>query len=148
MNKHELSGDVRYAGGKVEKAVGDLVGDREMQANGLKNQVAGGAENLIGRAQAVAGDVADATASLIDRARDRAADLVGRSGKDVGKDFEDGADKAAHELRHGARKAEKELRRGAKDVKAAVRGDAPVWAVIAALAGGYAIGALIHGRRA
>jgi uncharacterized protein YjbJ (UPF0337 family) len=153
MNKHELSGDVRYAGGKVEKAVGDLVGNREMQANGVKNQVAGGAENLIGRAQAVAGDVADATASLIDRARDRAADLVGRSGKDVGgkdvgKDLRDGADKAEHELRHGARKAEKELRRGAKRAEAAVRGDAPVWAVIAALAGGYAIGALIHGRRA
>lgn len=144
MNKHELGGDVRYAGGKVEEAVGDLIGNREMQANGVKNQVAGGAENLIGRAQAMAGDVADATSSLIDRARDRAADLVGRSGKDL----RDGADKAEHELRHGAQKAEKELRRGAKRAEAAVRGDAPVWAVIAALAGGYAIGALIHGRRA
>lgn len=148
MNKHELGGDVRYAGGKVEEAVGDLIGNREMQANGVKNQVAGGAENLIGRAQAMAGDVADATSSLIDRARDRAADLVGRSGKDMGKDLRDGADRAEHELRHGARKAEKELRRGAKRAEAAVRGDAPVWAVIAALAGGYAIGALIHGRRA
>lgn len=148
MNKHELGGDVRYAGGKVEKAVGDLVGDREMQANGVKNQIAGGAENLLGRAQAVAGDVADATASLIDRARDRAADLVGRSGKDVGDDLRDGADKAGHDLRHGARKAETALHRGAKDARAAVRGEAPVWAVIVALAGGYAVGALIHGRRA
>ncbi len=148
MNKHELGGDVRYAGGKVEEAVGGLIGDREMQANGVKNQVAGGAESLLGRAQAMAGEVADATSLLIDRARDRAADLVGRSGKDVGKDLRDGADRAEHELRHGARRAEKELRRGAKRAEAAVRGDAPVWAVIAALAGGYAIGALIHGRRA
>ncbi len=133
MNKHELGGDVRYAGGKVEEAVGDLIGNREMQANGVKNQVVGGAENLLGRAQSVAGDVADVTASLIERARDRAADLVGRSSKDLG---------------HEADKAERELRRGAKHAKAAVHGDAPVWAVIAALAGGYAIGALIHGRRA
>lgn len=155
MNKHELGGDVRYAGGKVEEAVGDLIGNREMQANGVKNQVVGGAENLLGRAQSVAGDVADATASLIERARDRAADLVGRSGKDLGheadkaeRDLRRGAKHAEHELRHGANRAEKELRRGARRAEAAVRRDAPVWAVIAALAGGYAIGALIHGRRA
>lgn len=144
MNKHEVHGSVRYAGGKVEKAVGDLVGSRDLQVDGVVDQVAGGAENMFGRAQSVAGEVADATPSLIDHARDRASRFLGRSGRDL----REGVQKAEHELRHGARKAETELRRGARRAGAAVRGDAPLWWTLAALAGGYALGALIHGRRA
>ncbi|WP_230483211.1 CsbD family protein [Sphingomonas sp. Leaf21] len=121
MNKHELRGDARYLGGKVEKAVGDVVDSRDWKVAGVKDQVVGGAEHLYGRAQSVAGNIADATPSLIEEARERTGDALERS-RDLA-------------TREGRRAAD------------AVRGNsAAAWAVGAAVLG-YAIGALIHGRR-
>lgn len=121
MNKHELHGGVRYYGGKVEKAIGDAVESRDWQVDGVKDQVAGGAEHLFGRAQSIAGDVADATPGLIEEAREKLGDAAERS---------------AHAARRGTR--------AAADM---VRGnDRIAWALAAAL-GGYALAWALHGRR-
>jgi ElaB/YqjD/DUF883 family membrane-anchored ribosome-binding protein len=121
MNKHEVHGGARYLGGKVEKAVGDVVEKRDWQVGGVVNQVAGGAENMFGRAQSVAEDVADATPHLIDEAREKIGDVADRS-----------VDAA---------------KRGAEVTRDAVRGNEGVAIGIGAAVFGYAIGWLVHGRR-
>ena len=122
MNKHELHGGARYLGGKVEKAIGDTVDSRDWQVSGVKDQVAGGAENLFGRAQSIAEDVADATPGLIEEARGKAGDVAAR--------------------------ATEAARRGAHEARAAVRGgdERLLWAALAAL-GGFALGWLASGPR-
>lgn len=80
MNKHELHGGARYVGGKVEKAVGDVAERRDWQSDGVLNQIAGGAENLLGRAQSVASDVAEMAPGVIDDARERIGDAVDQAG--------------------------------------------------------------------
>ncbi|KQN26629.1 hypothetical protein ASE86_11180 [Sphingomonas sp. Leaf33] len=121
MNKHEIHGGARYVGGKIEKAVGDAVDSRNWQVDGVVNQVAGAAENMFGRAQSVAEDVADATPGLIEHAREKLGDAADRT-----------VDAA---------------RRGTDQALKAVRGeDHLLWAA-GALIGGYALGWLIHGRR-
>ena len=122
MNKHELHGGARYIGGKVEKAIGDTVDSRDWQVSGVKDQVAGGAENLFGRAQSIAEDVADATPGLIEEVRGKASDAAARV-----------ADAAKH---------------GAHEAHAAVRGgdERLLWAAVAAL-GGFALGWLVSGQR-
>ncbi|MBB3692544.1 CsbD family protein [Sphingomonas sp. BK580] len=122
MNKHELHGGARYIGGKVEKAIGDTVDSRDWQVSGVKDQVAGGAENLFGRAQSIAEEVADATPGLIEEAREKAGDAAARA-----------ADAA---------------RRGAHEARAAVRGGDGrlLWAAVAAL-GGFALGWLVSDQR-
>ncbi|MGE7207269.1 CsbD family protein [Sphingomonas sp. NPDC019816] len=121
MNKHELHGGARYVGGKVEKAVGDVVDSRDWKVAGIADQVAGGAENLFGRAQSVAGDVADTTPSLIEHAREQVNDAADRSTDAV--------------------------RRGARNARSIVRGHESIAFAVAAALGGYAIGWLVHGRR-
>ena len=43
-------GAVRETGGRVEEAVGNVVGDAELRARGLANQAAGRVQNAIGQA--------------------------------------------------------------------------------------------------
>lgn len=122
MNKHELHGGARYLGGKVEKAIGDTVDSRDWQVSGVKDQVAGGTENLFGRAQSIADDVADATPGLIQEARDKAGDAAARA--------VDAARRGAHEAHAAVRGSDKRI----------------LWAAVAAL-GGLALGWLASGRR-
>jgi len=124
MNKHELHGNARHLGGKVEKAVGDMVDSRDWKVAGVTDQVAGSAEHMFGRAQSVAGDIAHATPSLIEEARERIGDATDRS---------------VAAARRGSDKA-------VQAVRANNGNNGVVWAVVAAL-GGYAVAALIHGRR-
>ncbi|KTW02280.1 CsbD family protein [Sphingomonas sanguinis] len=124
MNKHELHGNARHLGGKVEKAIGDMVDSRDWKVAGVTDQVAGSAEHLFGRAQSVAGEVADATPSLIEEARERIGDA---------------ADRSLAAARRGSGKA-------AEAVRANNGNNGVVWAVVAAL-GGYALAALVHGRQ-
>ncbi|WP_341209556.1 CsbD family protein [uncultured Sphingomonas sp.] len=121
MNKHELHGGARYVGGKVEKAIGDVADRRDWQADGVLNQVAGGAENLFGRAQSIAGDAADMTPGLIEEARERIGDA---------------ADRAAVATRQGAQVATATVREN--------RGT--TLALVAAL-GGVALGWLLFAHR-
>lgn len=124
MNKHELHGNARHFGGKVEKAIGDAVDSRDWKVAGVTDQVAGSAEHLFGRAQSVAGEVADATPSLIEEARERIGDATDRS---------------VAAARRGSEKA--------VDAVRANNGNNGVFSAIAAALGGYALAALIHGRR-
>ncbi len=124
MNRDELQGGARYVGGKVEKAIGDAVDSRDWKVAGVTDQVAGSAEHMFGRAQSVAGDIADATPSLIEEARERIGDATDRS---------------VAAARRGSDKA-------VQAVRANNGNNGVVWAVVAAL-GGYAVAALIHGRR-
>ncbi|HJO64714.1 MAG TPA: CsbD family protein [Sphingomonas sanguinis] len=124
MNKHELHGNARHLGGNVEKAIGDMVDSRDWKVAGVTDQVAGSAEHLFGRAQSIAGEVADATPSLIEEARERIGDV---------------ADRSVAAARRGSGKA-------VEAVRAHNGNNGVVWAVVAAL-GGYALAALVHGRR-
>jgi uncharacterized protein YjbJ (UPF0337 family) len=123
MNKHEIHGGARYVGGKVEKTVGDVVDSRDWQVAGVVDQVAGGAENLYGRAQSVASDVADAAPGVIEHARERSSE-------------------ALHQ-------AADEVRVRAESAAQAVRGNEGIAIAAATAAGliGYALAWLIHGRR-
>ena len=133
MNKNEFEGGARYIGGKVEKTVGDTVNSRDWQVDGVVDQVAGAAQNMVGRAQSVAEDAIDAAPDFADKARESLSNAADRS-LDAARD---GLDQARDKAREG------------KDVVARAVGENPIaaWAVAAAL-GGYALGWLIHGRRA
>jgi uncharacterized protein YjbJ (UPF0337 family) len=154
MNKNELHGGARYLGGKVEKAVGDAVGSRDWQVDGVVDQVAGGAENLYGRARSVAEDAIDAAPGFADDAKERLSDVADHA-RDVAdraaertRDVADRATDRAHDL---ADRAGDAAARGTRAANAAVSDNPASWAVLAAVGagiGGYLLGWLIHGERA
>lgn len=73
VNKHEVQGEARYVAGKVEATVGDALGRDDWQVSGVRDQVVGSAEKLVGRAQSLAADVADTVPAAAARTRARAA---------------------------------------------------------------------------
>ena len=123
MNEHELRGGARYVGGKVEKAVGDVVESRDWQVGGVLNQVKGGAENLYGRAQSIVEDAVDAAPGVIDDAREKLAEAK---------------DETVAAARRGSSAVAAQVRNGDERL---------IWAVAAAV-GGYLAGWLIHRRGA
>ena len=120
MNKDEFQGGARYVGGKVEKAVGDTVNSRDWQVDGVVDQVAGGAQNLYGRAKSAIEDVVDGAPELADK---------------IGSDARDAAERAAEAAKRGARSAQASAQ------------DAPVLWALGAAAIGYGIAWLVHGSR-
>ncbi|MEP9401943.1 CsbD family protein [Sphingomonas sp. VNH70] len=120
MNKDEFAGGVRYATGKVEKAVGDTVDSRDWQVDGVVDQVAGGARHSYGRARSILNDAIDSAPELAKEARERLHDVTARAA--------DGARKGGH-------KAQEKVR------------DTPLLWVAAAAIGGYALAWAFHGRR-
>lgn len=64
-NEHRLRGAAKEAGGKVQKAVGEVTGDERMEAQGRSDEMSGKARKetakaagrLKGRAQEVAGRI-------------------------------------------------------------------------------------------
>ncbi|WP_210358745.1 MULTISPECIES: CsbD family protein [Sphingomonas] len=150
MNKNELHGGARYVGGKVEKAVGDAVGSRDWQVAGVVDQVAGGAENLYGRARSIGEDAVDAAPAIADHAREKladAADAIGETAQRTVEQAREAAGRAGETVQRVAGQASDAARRGGKDANAAMSANALLWAVGAAI-GGYALGWLIHGRTA
>jgi|GEM_PF-1667770 len=121
MNKDEFQGGARYLGGKVEKGVGDAVGSREWQVDGVVDQVAGAAQNKYGKARSAVEDIVDGAPELAEEAKNRL--------QDAGRRSVDAAD------------------RGRQAVAKSVSDVPAVWAAAAA-AGGYALAWLVHGRRA
>lgn len=120
MNKDEFQGGARYVGGKVEKAVGDTVNSRDWQVDGVVDQVAGGAQNLYGRAKSAIEDVVDGAPELADK---------------IGSDALDAAELAAEAANRCARSAQASAQ------------DAPVLWALGAAAIGYGIAWLVHGQR-
>ncbi len=120
MNKDEFEGGVRYATGKVEKAVGDVVDHRGLQVDGVVDQVAGGAQHSYGRVRAIIEDAIDSAPALADEARAK----LKTAGRQV-------ADRAQQGGQVAARTVE----------------DRPLlWAAGAAILG-YGLAWLLHGRR-
>ncbi len=60
MNEDRVIGTARNLGGKVQEGYGRVTGDTQSQAEGLKNQVAGAAQDLYGQAKDTAADAAQA----------------------------------------------------------------------------------------
>ena len=54
----ETAGKVKHVGGKIKEKVGDVLGDREMERDGVLSQVEGEAEQDQARAEDVAEDAA------------------------------------------------------------------------------------------
>lgn len=120
MNKDEFQGGARYVGGKVEKAIGDTVNSRDWQVDGAVDQVAGGAQNLYGRAKSAINDAVDGAPEL--------AEKIGSEARDAGE------------------RAAEVARRGAASAQASAQ-EAPVLWALGAAAVGYGIAWLVHGRR-
>jgi uncharacterized protein YjbJ (UPF0337 family) len=59
-------GGLKEFGGKVQRGVGDLTGDEEMEAKGAKNETEGKAQNLFGKAKDVVGDAAETVKDAFD----------------------------------------------------------------------------------
>ena len=49
MDKHEISGGAKQAGGTVKEAAGKLVGNERLQAEGKIDQVEGKTEKNVGK---------------------------------------------------------------------------------------------------
>lgn len=120
MNKDEFQGGARYVGGKIEKAVGDVAGSRDWKVDGVVDQVAGGVQHTFGRAKEVIGDAIDSAPELAEEARERL--------KAVGE--------------HVSKSAQKGSKAATRTV-----GNQPLLWPLAALAAGYGLAWLIHGRR-
>ncbi|BCA62307.1 hypothetical protein HMP09_1541 [Sphingomonas sp. HMP9] len=120
MNKDEFQGGARYVGGKVEKAVGNTVNSRDWQVDGVVDQVAGGAQNLYGRAKSAIEDAVDGAPEL--------------------------ADKIGSEAREAGDRAADAARRAASTAQASAK-DAPVLWALGAAAIGYGLAWLVHGQR-
>jgi uncharacterized protein YjbJ (UPF0337 family) len=48
MNKDQVQGKAQDIGGKIQEQIGKAVGNADQQAEGLKNQVAGKAQEKLG----------------------------------------------------------------------------------------------------
>ena len=70
MDDDRIEGAAKNVGGKVQSAVGDIVGDNKTQADGLANQIAGQAQNAYGSVKDAAKQVAGDAPKYLDDAID------------------------------------------------------------------------------
>jgi uncharacterized protein YjbJ (UPF0337 family) len=54
MNKDQVKGKAKEVGGKVQQKVGEAVGSRQQQSQGLSNQAEGKAQKKIGDVKEIA----------------------------------------------------------------------------------------------
>ncbi|AWL04076.1 CsbD family protein [Massilia oculi] len=54
MNKDQVKGKAKEVGGKVQQKVGEAVGSRQQQSEGLSNQAEGKAQKKIGDVKEIA----------------------------------------------------------------------------------------------
>lgn len=57
MNKDQAQGAAKDLGGKIQEEFGKLVGSKEQEAKGLKNQVKGKVQQHVGNLKKVISDV-------------------------------------------------------------------------------------------
>lgn len=72
MNENQIKGTVRNLGGKVEEEFGDLVGSRQVQGEGVIDQVRGTAEDIYGDAKEVARSAYERAAPVVRDTADKA----------------------------------------------------------------------------
>lgn len=67
MDENRVEGMARSVGGKIEGAVGNMTGDRKMQADGMVDRAAGKAQRVYGNAKDTVKDAAgDYGSGLLD----------------------------------------------------------------------------------
>ena len=57
MNKDQVKGAVKDLGGKIQEEAGKLVGSKEQEAKGLKNQVEGKLQQRVGDVKEAVKDI-------------------------------------------------------------------------------------------
>jgi len=72
MNEDRIEGAATTLGGRVEKGLGDITGDRKLQSDGLADQARGTGQNMFGGAQ-------DALRSALDQAPPQVRDTADRA---------------------------------------------------------------------
>ena len=72
MNEDRIDGAATTFTGRVEKGLGDLTGDRKLQADGLADQARGSGQNMFGGAQ-------DALRSALDQAPPQVRETADRA---------------------------------------------------------------------
>jgi uncharacterized protein YjbJ (UPF0337 family) len=72
MNEDRIDGATTTLGGRVEKGLGDLTGDRKLQSDGLLDQARGSVQNTLGGAQ-------DALRSALDQAPPQVRETADRA---------------------------------------------------------------------
>ena len=66
MNKDQIKGESKIIAGKVEEAVGGIVGNPKQQLNGQSKQITGHIQKGIGNIKQAVDDIADDAGSNID----------------------------------------------------------------------------------
>ncbi|MBA3651520.1 MAG: CsbD family protein [Chthoniobacterales bacterium] len=72
MNEDRIEGAVTTMGGRAQKDLGDLTGDRKLQSDGLADQARGTGQNMFGGAQ-------DALRSALDQAPPQVRETADRA---------------------------------------------------------------------
>ncbi len=72
MNEDRIEGSATTLGGRAQKGLGDLTGDRKLQSDGLANQARGTGQNMFGGAQ-------DALRSALDQAPPQVRETADRA---------------------------------------------------------------------
>jgi len=54
MNKDQVKGKAKEVGGKIQQKVGEAVGSRQQQSEGLSNQAEGKAQKKVGNVKEIA----------------------------------------------------------------------------------------------
>lgn len=120
MNQDEFEGGVRHATGKVEKTIGDVVDNRNLQADGVIDQIAGTAQHSYGRVRAIIEDAIDSAPAFADQARDK--------------------------LKTAGRQVADQAQKGGQVASRTVEDSPLLWAASAAIIG-YGLAWLLHVRR-
>lgn len=133
MDENRYTGTARNMAGRAESAVGGMVGNTNLQAEGRAREAEGTVENLVGQAKDAARQVADQASEVAGQVADR-----GREYLDQGRRYLD-------EGRQRYPEAERYYREGTAMVRGHIT-DSPVAAMLVAGAIGYLIALLIHRR--
>ena len=134
MDQDRFVGTAKDMAGKVQGAVGDLVGDTKTQAEGRLREAEGTVQNLVGQAKDSVRQAADQASEAASQAADR-----GRQYLDQGRQY-------FEETRQRYPEAERYYRDGSEMVRGQVQ-DSPLIAIAIAGAVGYLLAVLIHARR-
>lgn len=138
MDTDRIKGAAQQVGGKVQRAVGEVADDPELQGEGVVRQVAGKAQNIYGQVKDSLPDVADAAASYAGKAQD----IYGQ----VKDNLPDVADTAASYAGTAYDRGDQYARRGISLARREIE-TYPMSAVILAGTVGYLLAMLLHGRR-
>lgn len=95
MDENKIDGTIRNLGGKVEGVIGDLTGDKKLEAEGAADRLAGSAQKMFGEAKDKVRDGVDA---IRGKAQDLKSDLQHGGGSQVLDQIEEAGDYIAEQV--------------------------------------------------